>query len=161
MARRGSRQQLGSDHQHSLEAWAKEIPHVLEWVCGCSLLSPISFLGVSAIICNKREMRANDPCSAPVIHHTLPLLYTSTRDRGISDSTKYELLYSFYIYLFFKIFFKTSMDNCNLQFSRGTCKSTAAEQEQDLGIMTGIKGYKCFDVLTFTMEKLPACSAAP
>ena len=46
------------------------------------------------------------------------------------------------------------MDNCNLQFSRGTCKSTAAEQEQDLCIMIGIKCYKCFDVLTFTMEKL-------
>ena len=50
------------------------------------------------------------------------------------------------------------MDNCNLQFSRGTCNSTAAEQEQDLCIMIGIKCYKCFDVLTFTMEKLLCCT---
>ena len=47
------------------------------------------------------------------------------------------------------------MDNCNLQFSGGTCKSTAAEQEQDLCIMTEMNHYKCFGVLTFTMEKLP------
>ena len=46
------------------------------------------------------------------------------------------------------------MDNCNLQFASETCNSTAAEQEQDLCIMTGIKRYECFDVLTFTMEKL-------
>ena len=47
------------------------------------------------------------------------------------------------------------MDNCNLLFASETCNSTAAEQEPDLCIMTGIK---CFDVLTFTMEKLLCCT---
>ena len=41
-----------------------------------------------------------------------------------------------------------------LLFASETCNSAAAEQEQDLCIMIGIKCYKCFDVLTFTMEKL-------
>ena len=51
------------------------------------------------------------------------------------------------------------MDNCNFSlFASETCNSTAAEQEQDLCIMTGIKHYKCFDVLTFTMEKLLCCT---
>ena len=115
MARRGSRQQLGTDHQHSLEPWAKEIPRVLEWVCGCSLLSPISFLGVSAIICNKREMRANDPCSAPVIHHTLPL-YTLLHEIGEYQTAQNMNYCIHFTFTYFSKYFTKHLylDNCNL-----------------------------------------------
>ena len=130
MARRGSRQQLGSDHQHSLEPWAKEIPHVLEWVAAlCSLLSPISFLGVSAIICNKREMRANDPCSAPVIHHTLPL-YTLLHNIG-EYQTAQNMNYCIH-FTFRYLFFKTSIYG-QLQFT--ICKRNM--QQHSCGTGTG------------------------
>ena len=76
------------------------------------------FVCVSAIICNKREMRANDPCSAPVIHHTLPL-YTLLHEIGeyqTAQNMNYCIHFTF-ILIFQNIFqniYHLYMDNCKL-----------------------------------------------
>ena len=101
-------------------------------VGGCSLLSPISFLGVSAIICNKREMRANDPCSAPVIHHTLPL-YTLHEIGEYQTTQNMNYCIHFTFTYFSKYFTKhLYLDNCNL-FT--ICKRDM--QEHSCGTGTG------------------------
>ena len=76
------------DHQHSSEPgsglWCQE------WRRKCRV-SHITYLESSqpfsywyfVIICNKREMRANDPCSGAVIHHT-----TSQYQREYQTNTK-------------------------------------------------------------------------